>query len=152
MTRINSAIPVEKLTDEHLLAEHREIKRICNNFEIRLKKNKFDDIPKEFTLGTGHVLFFIDKPIFTIKRYWNLYWECKYRQFNVEDYSFNWTIYLKSKMFFKDYIPKENEYNLLIERITIRINQSSKSNFHYFGKSISKQKAIEILTGNKNII
>lgn len=28
MTRINSAIPVKKLTDEHLLAERREIKRL----------------------------------------------------------------------------------------------------------------------------
>lgn len=28
MTRINSAISVRRLTDEHLLAEHREIKRL----------------------------------------------------------------------------------------------------------------------------
>ena len=28
MTRINSAISVRRLTDEHLLAEHREIKRV----------------------------------------------------------------------------------------------------------------------------
>ena len=28
MTRINSGIPVKSLTDEHLLAEHREIKRL----------------------------------------------------------------------------------------------------------------------------
>ena len=30
MTRINAGIPVEKLSDQHLLAEHREIKRIPN--------------------------------------------------------------------------------------------------------------------------
>lgn len=37
MTRINSAINVKYLTDEHLLAEHREIKRMpyCLNIAIR---------------------------------------------------------------------------------------------------------------------
>ena len=31
MTRINSAIKARLLTDEHLLAEHREIKRLMIN-------------------------------------------------------------------------------------------------------------------------
>ena len=30
MTRINAGIPPKKLTNRHLLAEHREIKRIPN--------------------------------------------------------------------------------------------------------------------------
>ena len=30
MTRINCGIPPEELSDKHLLAEHREIKRIPN--------------------------------------------------------------------------------------------------------------------------
>lgn len=37
MTRINSAINVKNLTDEHLLAEHREIKRLP---ALYLKTNK----------------------------------------------------------------------------------------------------------------
>jgi hypothetical protein len=39
MTRINSAIDPSRLTDEHLLAEHREIKRIVQNYlKRKLKK------------------------------------------------------------------------------------------------------------------
>ena len=38
MTRINCGIPVEELTDKHLLAEAREIKRIPNN----VSKGKFN--------------------------------------------------------------------------------------------------------------
>ena len=38
MTRINANIPVRNLTDQHLLAEHREIKRVCNRFKQRVAK------------------------------------------------------------------------------------------------------------------
>jgi deoxyribonuclease (pyrimidine dimer) len=69
MTRINSAIKVKFLTDEHLLAEHREIKRLPYAYKKRIETGKgFKDIPKEFTLGTGHVLFFINKNKFKIYR------------------------------------------------------------------------------------
>lgn len=149
MTRINSAIPVERLTDEHLLAEHREIKRLCNNFAIRKKKNKFDDIPKNFTLGTGHILFWIDKPHFTLRRYWELYHECIFRNFDVTDFSINWYIY-KDKiknLEFKDYKPCESEKELLIHRIEEKINSSPKPNWHYYGKSISKNEAVCLLNG-----
>ena len=48
MIRINSAIPVKCLTDEHLLAEHREIKQITtiqkNNDNETIKCSLFDDI------------------------------------------------------------------------------------------------------------
>ena len=46
MTRINVGIPPEELTDKHLLAEHREIKRIPNC--IAKGKYNMDGIPKRF--------------------------------------------------------------------------------------------------------
>jgi hypothetical protein len=53
MTRINSAIDPSRLTDEHLLAEHREIKRIVQNYLKRKEiPNGFKDIPKKFVLET----------------------------------------------------------------------------------------------------
>lgn len=56
MTRINSAINVELLTDEHLLAEHREIKRLPGLYKQRMISGKrFNDIPIDFTLGKGHI-------------------------------------------------------------------------------------------------
>ena len=99
MTRINSAILPRNLTDEHLLAEHREIKRICTFANMTYK-----NAPKEFTLGTGHVLFFVDKPAFTLLRYNLLYIECIRRGFNVEDYSPNWLIY-KNIPDWPEYLP-----------------------------------------------
>ena len=59
MTRINVAIPVEELTREHLISEHREIKRIPNM--IKSGRAKIKNIPPKFKLGPGHVKFFYDK-------------------------------------------------------------------------------------------
>ena len=73
MTRINAGIPPKVLTDQHLLAEHREIKRLPAVFAKNLKPT---GIPKQFTLGTGHVKFFLDKGKYTLKRYKLLYAEC----------------------------------------------------------------------------
>ena len=90
MTRINSSIKVRLLTDEHLLAEHREIKRLPTFYKKRINSGKsLLNLPKEFTLGTGHVLFFIDKGAFTLKRYLEIHNECLTRGFNVEDYKIN---------------------------------------------------------------
>ena len=54
MTRINSAIDPKNLTDQHLIAELRELPRIFTAVNKRIEKGKlFDDIPEKFTLGTG---------------------------------------------------------------------------------------------------
>ena len=48
MTRINSAITVRRLTDEHLLAEHREIKRLPACFVKSYTSGALKIIPKEY--------------------------------------------------------------------------------------------------------
>lgn len=142
MTRINSAIKVRLLTDEHLLAEHREIKRIYSVYKKRLDSNKgFNDVPSKFTLGTGHVLFFVDKGKFTLDRYIDIRNECLIRGFNVEDYSKNWDGYEK----LNDYIPTDTEHQLLVERITERLINSKKPYWHYYGKQISKEESIKLI-------
>ena len=88
MTRINVGIPPSELTDKHLLAEHREIKRIPNC--IAKGKYNMDGIPKRFKLGKGHVKFFYDKLEYLFTRYCKLYLECKRRGFNVQNYSKAW--------------------------------------------------------------
>lgn len=84
MTRIN-LIPVEELSDSHLLAEHREIKRIPNC----ILKGKFNlkNIPEHYTMGKGHVSFFYDKLKWLNERSDKLFWECHRRGFKVTDYS-----------------------------------------------------------------
>ena len=142
MTRINSAIKVKFLTDEHLLAEHREIKRSPSVYKKRIDSVRgFNGIPKEFTLGTCHVLFFINKGTFTLDRYIEIRNECIRRGFNVEDYRKNWLVY----NVFNDYIPTKNEFNLLVERISERILNTTKPYWYYYGKKISKEDAIKLL-------
>ena len=62
MTRINVGIPPAELVNQHLIAEHREIKRIPNC--IAKGKYNMDGIPDKFKLGTGHVKFFYNKLLY----------------------------------------------------------------------------------------
>lgn len=119
MTRINCGIPVEELTDKHLLAEHREIKRIPNC--IRKGRFSLKDQPKEFTLGTGHVKFFYDKLIYLYDRYVLLYIECVKRGFNVTAYHdafFGLPMYL-----YNDYKPTDRDRSIIRERIKEKLNK-----------------------------
>lgn len=144
MTRINSAIPVRKLTDEHLLAEHREIKRLPASFVKSLESGALKRIPAEFCLGKGHVTFFLDKALFTLARYRLIHEECIRRGFNVPDYSGNWE-QVSLKSCWKSHLPTEKEKDLLIQRIKERINESAKAFFHYEGKPVTKEEAVKIL-------
>lgn len=146
MTRINCGISVKTLTDEHLLAEHREIKRLPGNFIKAKSSGSLKRIPKYFCLGTGHVIFFLDKFKYTFNRYKELYSECIARGFSVEDYSANWD--LVDKEYFNDYIPQQIDIELLVKRISERILESKKDNFHYSKISITKKHSLEILKIN----
>lgn len=84
MTRINAFIPPAELSDKHLLAEHREIKRIPN--VINSGKAVLEHIPTQFTLGKGHVKFFYNKVKFLFYRYDEIYKECIKRGFNIQSY------------------------------------------------------------------
>lgn len=148
MTRINSAISVKNLTDEHLLAEHREIKRLPNWLLTSIKWRTVPRIPDTFTLGEGHVRFFYGKMAFTLKRFKEIHAECLERGFNVTDYSGNWDD-LKNNygnlLYWKDYIPTVAEHTMLVKRITERIRDGKKTTYHYYGKPITREQAIELL-------
>ena len=148
MTRINADVAWEFMTDQHLLAEHREIKRMCSMFIKRLEKNKFNDIPNEFTLNKGHMTFYLDKGAETYYRYSALYNECINRGFDVEDYSKNWDIYQQNPQYFNEWRPtpteRERANKLVIERITERILKS-KQKPRYHGKVITKIEAIRLI-------
>lgn len=131
MTRVNAGIPVERLSDQHLIAEHREIKRI--------PRSKFTSkIPEQFTLGKGHVLFFSDKNLYTSLRYDALYEECKCRGFNVTYFGDNWPNYKG------DYNPSKEDTRKVVERITERV-LASKEMPRYYGKEIAKEEYINML-------
>jgi len=143
MTRINSAIPPKCLTDEHLLAEHREIKRLPYNLQQAIKSGNIKKVPNKFTLGKGHVLFFTNKQRFLFSRYWEILGEASNRGFNVINYFTNW--FGIDNKYWQDYKPTKEEEQLLIERITERITNSPKKIWHYYGKPITKEEAIKLL-------
>lgn len=119
MTRIN-VIPVNQLCRQHLLAEHREIKRIPNAL---LRGVKYTDIPDSYRLGTGHVKFFYNKIPWLYQRYKEIYAECKARGYNVEWYgeSFEKVLERIPKYFWVTWTPTERDITINQERITQRL-------------------------------
>lgn len=141
MTRINIGIKPEKLTDQHLLAEHREIKRLPTQF----LKSKNPKISINFVLGTGHVLFFYDKGLYTYNRYCQLYAECIKRGFEIEKYHLKWAdFYNERPLLYNDHTPTLNSMDLIKSRIAERISLS-KQVPRYYKKDISKDFAIELI-------
>lgn len=116
MTRINCGIPPSELSNKHLLAEHREIKRIPNT--IRKGKFKMTDIPVEFKLGTGHVKFFYNKLLYLKNRYTELHDECINRNFNVTNYIESWDGIPVELL--NDYNPNEKDKQIVRDRIKER--------------------------------
>lgn len=145
MTRINSNLNPKLLSNEHLLAEHREIKRLPTIYSKNVESYRTRQLPKEFTLGTGHVLFFINKPDFTLNRYKLLYEECRSRGFEVDDYSDNWKIYDIYPIKIEHYIPSEKDINLIKYRIKDRISESKKDIYHHHKNILTKKETIDLL-------
>lgn len=80
MTRIN-LIPVSELSNQHLIAEYRELPRIVNAWKNGKIKNY--DGPETYCLGPGHVKFFYRRIEFLIRRHSEIILECLRRGFNL---------------------------------------------------------------------
>ena len=103
MTRINLIEPSE-LTDQHLIAEYREIFMVGGSLKRTLvSKNGYQEskVPKKYTLNAGHVYFFYNKGKYLDKRYKELITEMKKRGFNPD----------KTRIFPKDIFVKNGLYN-----------------------------------------
>lgn len=151
MTRINCGIPVEVLSDWHLIAEIDEIPTVLDVYHNRILKGitDFRDIPKNFTLGKGHILFFLNKLYYLHKRFKELALECIKRdlvaQTERKDLEFLYKGFNNIKLVhYLDYAPTQKDRDLLVTRISTRIIESDKSPW-YYGKRITKEEAIEKL-------
>ena len=148
MTRINSAISPKNLTDQHLIAELRELPRIFTAVNKRIENDQnFNDIPEKFTLGTGHVRFFYNKLSFLEIRHLLLKNEYRIR-FNKDwQYSIDKSNLLPKYLQLNLYVAlkhTDEEKQLLIDRISTRIMNSNQIP-RYYGKAITKEQVIEIL-------
>ena len=137
MTRINVGIPPAKLHKKHLIAELHEIIRIPGLVEKRIRKGfGFNDIPKKFTLGAGHVKFFYDKGLYTYVRYLQLKHEAERRGIKVTDYHSLWQIYAEHPHLENDYKPTARDKFIITQRINLRISQFKNNNL---GGSLNSQ-------------
>lgn len=122
MTRINLVDPAE-LSTKHLVAEYREIMRLPGNLSTSLnrKGKKFDlkEIPKQYTLGTGHVKFFYNKMAFLEKRFKLLVQEMLKRNYK-PSYVEMETFAICDKQYYNDYIPTPEAIAINRQRILER--------------------------------
>ena len=138
MTRINSGIKPIQLCDSHLFAEYRELKRIPNT--ITSGKAVIKDIPKQFTLGKGHVKWYYPRLKYLHKRSDALYQELLKRGFNVEDYSSCFQS-LPPELY-NDWDDIEAK-TILVERISERL--TGMKNLKYNREPITVEEAINKL-------
>ena len=127
MTRIN-VVPVEELTNKHLMGEYHEITRVfglvkkakarkINKYNFHEKVNP----PTEYTLGTGHVKFFYDKLGFILKRYHRLGDELASRGYNVQPLSENALTEGLDAFWMGSYEPTPEALKINRERIQERL-------------------------------
>ena len=135
MTRINIIEPSE-LTDQHLIAEYREIFMVGSSLQRSLKSKNWNpkDIPIKFTLNTGHVKFFYDKGKYLSNRYDELRTEMRARGMTPDI-----TRAFKKEQWpnelWNDWTPNLEDYKVIRERIEERIK--SKPNWYRRTKHVS---------------
>lgn len=123
MTRINIISPSE-LTDQHLIAEYREIFMVAGSLKRTLiSKSGFVEskVPKNFTLNNGHVYFFYNKGKYLYKRYNLIIKEMKSRGFKPdENRIFPKDIFIMNNLF-NDWEPNQNDIKIIRKRINDKI-------------------------------
>jgi len=123
MTRINIISPSE-LTDQHLIAEYREIFMVAGSLKRTLiSKSGFVEskVPKNFTLNSGHVYFFYNKGKYLYKRYNSIIKEMKSRGFKPdENRVFPKDIFIMNNLF-NDWEPNQSDIKIIRKRINKKI-------------------------------
>lgn len=140
--RINM-VDVSLLSDVHLRAEYREILMMDNYY--RRSKNTArgivdSELPQTYTLNKGHAKFFYDKWGYVTSRLNELTVEMTIRGFKTREHDgFNLT--MVSPQHFKDYLPTQEDLDINIERILIRIKQKYDEGkdwfYKYYGKDMT---------------
>lgn len=112
MTRVN-VIPVEELSDQHLIAEYRELPR-CIKQEIDIS-----DAPDKYCLGKGHMKWARKHGAYTINRFDAICKEMDYRGFNRAFGSMELLCFVNEWYpgHYTNYSPSENDIKLNRARI-----------------------------------
>jgi deoxyribonuclease (pyrimidine dimer) len=149
MTRINADLDPKRLTDQHLLAEYNEMAMVYASLRRSLRsypKHKvLERIPKNYVLGSGHVMFFYNKLIFLNKRYQLLVDELVKRNYNLNE---NRVIFSETEfdpVFYNDWTATDIDRRTISERLIVRINK--KPQWYKYHKAPIESKFIEEMYG-----
>ena len=136
MTRINLIDPSE-LSDQHLIAEYREIFMVGSALQRSLKSANWmqtrHSLPQVFTLNKGHVKFFYDKGKYLHKRYLELVSEMRNRGMN-PNLKRKFKIEQWPKQLYNDWTPNKKDLEIINVRLQEKISQ--KPNWYRWTKSI----------------
>ena len=122
MTRIN-IIPTSELTDQHLIAEYREITMVPGSLKRTLKSKvglRRERISEQYTLNAGHVYFFYDKGRYLNNRYDEIVQEMKDRGFN-PDPNRKFPKEVFPAELYNDWMPTLEEQKVVRQRISEKI-------------------------------
>ena len=145
MTRINADIPVKRLSDQHLITEYYELPRVCTLYWKRKEKgHKFDDIPENFTLGSGHVKYFLNKGMFLYIRYTALIEELLMRGYRVNP--IQGSVFEFDEEHFKPCEFTGHENDLVANRIVEKVLHINKrQTWSYYGTKLTPQQCVDII-------
>lgn len=118
MTRIN-VVAVSELTDQHLMAEYRELPMVLA--AARRSKPTNYTPTTTYTLNKGHVKFFYNKKKWLYNRWVELIEELKARGYNIDPSarSVDWSHLDKFPQ--TDWQPDQTAYQINMQRIQERI-------------------------------
>jgi len=135
MTRIN-LIPVEELTDQHLMAEYRELPMIAKSlFKTLHSKCGYSEckVPSKYVLGIGHIYFFYNKRDYLVGRYLKLISELKLRKFDInpDNRNMSWEIFDRITQI--EWTPTNEDIALnkarIDERVSLKPNWYRKTTY-----------------------
>jgi len=137
VTRVN-LIPPSKLTDQHLVAEYRELPMVPASLRRSIvSKYGLPRIPEQFLLGTGHVCFFYDKGDYLDERYYKLVAEMEYRGMHPDPLR-SFPVHVFPKSLRGTYVPTRKAYTIIKQRIAERIAKKPDW-YRYFGQPIPER-------------
>ena len=128
------------LTDQHLMAERRELRMIPPLLKKRIDSGKHTmrELPPRFTLGKGHMLFWLDKMLYLAKRFDALTEEMVRRGFKPNSDLTLDTSYATLSGMLNDWEPQPEDYVIIVERIRERV-MKKMGWYRYCGQPVDEE-------------
>lgn len=126
MTRINVIHP-KRLTDQHLLAEYRELPRVFS-----LARVDYNPVPR-YTMGTGHVRFFYSRTGYLAARQSAIIAECLSRGFDIAHREPPTPVPGLSG----DWVPSSKDICVNLDRLRSKLIEKPEF-YRYYGKIVTE--------------